>query len=151
ARQSSPRNGPSFRASGRCYVNSAERYSRSAVLALRGGLAALVGKSFGARMKHNERTWLIAGVAAALSACSGGGGDGGSNAGASTGTLSISLMDAPVDGVTNVFVEIEAISMKPTDGPPVELTLASAPVTVDLLELTDENAAVLIDGAVVPA
>lgn len=102
-------------------------------------------------MKLRHRNLFAAGAAAALSACSSGGGDATGSLGGGTGTLSVALMDAPVDGVTNVFVEIAAISVKPAGGPPTELALANAPVTVDLLELTDENAAVLIDGAVLPA
>ncbi len=102
-------------------------------------------------MKNDQRTWLVAGLAAALGACSSGGGDDAGTIGGGTGTLSLALMDAPVDGVENVLVEIAGISVKPADGPPVELELAAAPLELDLLELTDENAAVLIDGAVVEA
>jgi hypothetical protein len=90
----------------------------------------------------------LAGLAAAVSlaACSGGS-DGGSES-----TLTISLMDAPVEDVTEVHVQIAALWLKPAgNGPAVELPLANAPMTVDLLELTEENAAVLIDGAVVEA
>ncbi|HEY8518799.1 MAG TPA: DUF4382 domain-containing protein [Gammaproteobacteria bacterium] len=88
-------------------------------------------------------------AAFALAGCSGGGGDGG---GSATGTLSVSLMDAPVDGVASVHVEIAKLWLKPAgEGPAVELPLANAPLRVNLLELRDDNAAVLIDGASVPA
>jgi len=94
---------------------------------------------------------------AALAGCSGGGGDGSaSNGGGRTtpgtqsSTLSVSLMDAPVDGVTAVYVKITSMWIKPTgDGPAVQLPLENAPLTVNLLELTDENAAILIDEAVI--
>lgn len=82
---------------------------------------------------------------AALMGCSGGGGD--SSAGRTT--LSVSLMDAPVDGVTAVYVRIESIWIKPTSGPAVELALTKTPLDVNLLALTDTNAAILIDEAVI--
>jgi hypothetical protein len=81
---------------------------------------------------------------ATLAACSG---DGGSSAGRST--LSVSLMDAPVDGVTAVYVRITSMWIKPASGPAVELPLANAPLNVNLLALTDTNAAILINEAVV--
>ncbi len=84
--------------------------------------------------------------ALALAACSGGSGSS-SNGNAS---LSVSLMDAPVDGVTEVHVKIDKIWLKPTDGPATELALANGPITLDLLGLSDQNAALLIDSATVP-
>lgn len=83
--------------------------------------------------------------------CSGGSSTG--SPGSESATLSISLMDAPVDDVREVNVEITAIWIKSADEdmPPFELPLENAPVTVDLLELTDENAAVLVDGALIDA
>lgn len=83
---------------------------------------------------------------AGLCACSGGGGESPSQ----RSTLSVSLMDAPVDGVTAVYVKITAMWIKPQgNGPAVQLPLENAPLTVNLLELTDENAAILIDEAVI--
>ena len=65
-------------------------------------------------------------------------------------TLSVSLMDAPVDGVTAVYVKITSMWIKPQgNGPAVQLPLTNAPLTVNLLELTDKNAAILIDEAVI--
>ena len=83
-----------------------------------------------------------------LAACSGGGGHGGGTT-AQPSTLSVSLMDAPVDGVTAVYVKIAAMWIKPGDGPAVQLPLVNAPRTVNLMELTDTNAAVLVDEAVI--
>jgi hypothetical protein len=81
-----------------------------------------------------------------LVACSGGGGD----SPAPTSKLSISLMDAPVDGVTAVYVKITSMWIKPQGGgPAVQLPLTSTPMTVNLMELTDTNAAILIDEAVI--
>ena len=84
---------------------------------------------------------------AGLAACSGGGGD---SAGSRT-TLSVSLMDAPVDGVTAVHVRITSMWIKPTGGPAVQLALTSTPLDVNLLALTDANAAILINEAVIEA
>jgi hypothetical protein len=82
----------------------------------------------------------------ALVACSGGG-----DSPAPTGPskISISLMDAPVDGVTAVYVKITSMWIKPQGGPAVQLPLTSTPMTVNLMELTDTNAAILIDEAVI--
>jgi hypothetical protein len=80
-------------------------------------------------------------------ACSGGGGDSPTNTGPSK--ISISLMDAPVDGVTAVYVKITSMWIKPESGPAVELPLTNTPMTVNLMELTDTNAALLIDEAVI--
>ena len=83
------------------------------------------------------------GAFAGLVGCSGGGGD------PSTSTLSVSLMDAPVDGVTAVHVRITSMWIKAAGGPAVQLPLVGAPLDVNLLELTDSNAAVLVDGAAI--
>lgn len=83
---------------------------------------------------------------AGLVGCSGGGGD----SPAPQAKLSVSLMDAPVDGVTAVYVKITSMWIKPQGaGPAVQLPLSHAPMTVNLLELTDKNAAILIDEAVI--
>lgn len=96
-------------------------------------------------MTRNLSHWTAL-AAVALAGCSGGGG--GSPAGQTT--LSLSLMDAPVDGVTEVNVRITGIWIKPQgNGPATQLTLANGPRTVNLLELTDENAAILVDDAVI--
>lgn len=81
-----------------------------------------------------------------LTACSGGGN------GSSTGTVSISLMDRPVDDVTALFVTIVGVNIKSKgDGPAEALPMMESPMTVDLLSLTADNAALLVDGAVVDA
>jgi hypothetical protein len=71
--------------------------------------------------------------------------------GPGTSSLSVSLIDAPVDDVKEVHVEIAAMWIKPSDGPAFELPLENAPVTVDLLSLTDDNAAILVDNAAIEA
>ncbi|HUQ50800.1 MAG TPA: DUF4382 domain-containing protein [Gammaproteobacteria bacterium] len=77
--------------------------------------------------------------------CSSGTGD--SSSGRST--LSVSLMDAPVEDVTAVFVRITSMWIKPTGRPAVQLALTGAPLDVNLMALTDTNAAVLINEAVI--
>lgn len=93
------------------------------------------------------RHWKVTALAAALvlAGCSGRGDSGSSG----QTSLSVSLMDAPVDGVTAVHVRITGISLKPQSGPAVDLTLANGPRTVNLMELTDTNAAILVDDAVI--
>lgn len=81
-------------------------------------------------------------AALVLVGCSGGGGSGDSRA-----SLTVALMDAPVDGVTAVHVRITGIELKGSDGPATPLTLADGPRTVNLMELTDTNAAILVDDA----
>jgi hypothetical protein len=97
------------------------------------------------------RSTVFGGAASALAlvtlaGCSGGGGD---SPAAGRSTLSVSLMDAPVDGVTAVHVRITSMWIKPTSGPAVQLQLTNTPLNVNLLELTDTNAAILINEAVI--
>lgn len=62
----------------------------------------------------------------------------------------MSLMDAPVDGVTAVYVKITSMWIKPEgNGPAVEIPLVNGPMTVNLLALTDTNAAILVDDAAI--
>jgi uncharacterized protein DUF4382 len=85
----------------------------------------------------------IAGLAVAatsLIACSGGGG------GTDGTTLTVSLMDAPVDDVTAVNVEITALWLKGPGSAAKQLKLSQTPMKVNLLDLNDQNAALLIDG-----
>jgi hypothetical protein len=86
---------------------------------------------------------------ALLAGCSGGGGGGGSK---QSSTLSVSLIDAPVDGVTAVYVKITAMWIKPKgNGPAVQLPMPDGPMTVNIMGLTDENAAILVDNATIEA
>lgn len=59
-------------------------------------------------------------------------------------------MDAAVDDVTEVNVQIAAIWLKPAGaGPAFQLPLTQTPLTVDLLAHGTDNAAVLVDEAVI--
>lgn len=91
----------------------------------------------------------------ALTACSGGSSSDSNNNGTpaagGTAPLSISLIDAPVDDVREVNVVITGISLKPADGEAFDLPLEETPYAVDLLQLTEGNAALLVDNALVEA
>ncbi|HMB74009.1 MAG TPA: DUF4382 domain-containing protein [Gammaproteobacteria bacterium] len=100
-------------------------------------------------MRIGKEALAAVAMSASLAACSG-------SDDADTGTLSISLMDAPVDGVTELWVTISGIWVKPAgEGPAIQLDLETVPpdtsITVNLLELDFENASVLVDKAVVDA
>ena len=98
------------------------------------------------KSNHCLRLISVATVAAATAACSSGSGD----AADQPTTLSISLMDAAVDDVTEVNIQIDAIWLKPTgDGPAVQLPLTQTPMTVDMLAHSSENAAIVVDEAVI--
>lgn len=98
-------------------------------------------------MKINKLGWVSSMVLLAVSI----GGCGGSGDSAKS-TLSISLMDRPVDGVTELYVTISEIWIKPTgSGPAVQLPMTATPLTVNLLELNDGNASILVDAAVINA
>jgi Domain of unknown function (DUF4382) len=87
----------------------------------------------------NYRSVALGVLALTAAACSGGGSK------PFSATLSVSLMDAPVDDVTAVNVEITAIWLKGPNGPAQQLPLAHSPMKVNLLSLTEDNAALLID------
>jgi hypothetical protein len=87
-----------------------------------------------------------------LAGCSSGSSsDGGIGGGPGTASISVSLFDAPVDDVKEVHVQIAAMWVKPSEGPAFELPLENAPVTVDLLSLTENNAAILVENAAIEA
>src|SRR4051794_18662187 len=88
----------------------------------------------------------LIGLAALMAGCSGGGGSD-----TSTGSLSVAVMDAPVDSVSHLFVQFTGVSLKPQgNGPAIGIDF-SAPVTVDLLALNADNAKMLLDSQSVPA
>lgn len=92
-------------------------------------------------------------AAATLAACSSGGGDGAGNGGSTDARMTLTLMDGAVDNVEEVHVEISSIWLKSADddAPPFELPLTESPFSVDLLSLSDENAAILVEDALIPA
>lgn len=88
-------------------------------------------------------------LAGGLAACSGGGGNAapGPIAATATGSLTVALMDAPVDDVVQVNIHITSIWLKPEQGPAFELEMTNGPMTVNLLAHGPDNAALLVDGA----
>ena len=91
------------------------------------------------KLHRNYRGFVLGALALVIAACSGGGSD------SSPATLSVSLMDAPIDDVSAVNVEITAIWLKGPNGPAQQLTLTQSPMKVNLLSLNEDNAALLID------
>lgn len=101
-------------------------------------------------LRSNSRLAVAIAGALALGACSSGSDSGTSVGGNGSAQLSVSLMDGPVDDVTAVYVEITGLWLKAQDGGPAEeLPMTESPMTVNLLGLTEENAALLVDGATI--
>lgn len=90
--------------------------------------------------------FTITALAAALAAC---GGDGGSNE-AATGTVSIGLADAPVDGVQQVNITVTGVILQSADGDRITFDF-DEPKDLNLLDLQDGNVAALINDEEVPA
>jgi hypothetical protein len=68
------------------------------------------------------------------------------------GTVSVSLMDRPIDGITALFVTITEVRIKPAgNGPAFSLPMTTSPLTMNLLEYDAENASVLVHEALVDA
>lgn len=91
-------------------------------------------------------------VAGALAGCSGGSGSGSAGlaggASSSNGTLSIGLIDAPVTDAAKICLHITQIDLKPVDGNAITFPID---LTTDLLTLTPDNSATLLDSVSVPA
>jgi hypothetical protein len=86
-------------------------------------------------------------AAAVMAACS----SGGSGGAVPPGSLSVALMDAPVDGITELQIELLGLRAKPQgSGPALEFPFET-PLQVDLLTLTPANAALLLDRQPLPA
>ncbi|MDH4023712.1 MAG: DUF4382 domain-containing protein, partial [Gammaproteobacteria bacterium] len=81
-----------------------------------------------------------------LVACGGGGGGGGGG----TGTVSLAITDASVDGVDQVWVQFQSIELKPKNGSAITFDF-DTPLSVDLKTLTGDNTEVLLNNEEVPA
>ncbi len=79
-------------------------------------------------------------IAAMLTACGGGGGGG-----SSTGSLNLSITDAPVDNADAVWVEFTGIEIKPANGSSFDIDFAQ-PKRINLLALTGGTSEVLLNG-----
>jgi Domain of unknown function (DUF4382) len=91
--------------------------------------------------------FAVLGCAVFLSACGGGGGGG---APSTSGSLSLSITDAkPVlpDGIEQLFVTIDEVSVHQSGGGWISLSLAQTPFTIDLLQFTDGHTAQLVPRA----
>lgn len=89
--------------------------------------------------------WIICATLLLFACGGGGGGDDGDK----TGTFSLAVTDAPVDGVTNVWVEFTGVTLKPQGGQ--EISFDFAPQQVDLKALEGENMVTILDTVTVPA
>jgi len=91
-----------------------------------------------------------AGAAMLLAAC--GGGDG-----VSTGSLNLSLTDAPVDIADEVVVEFYGVELQPANGPRISFDFTSrcaldpASCQLDLLALTGGASSLILDAEMVPS
>lgn len=98
------------------------------------------------RSFHPRLTVLAGAIAAALlSACGGG-----SSSGTSTGTLNLSITDAPVDYADHVWVEFSGVEINAANGERVTITY-DTPRQIDLLARTGGVAEVIVDNQVLPA
>lgn len=95
----------------------------------------------------NEKALAAALACALLAGC--GGGSGGTSEPLS-GTLSLAVTDAPVDDVSEVVVQFTGVRVKPRSGEAIEIDFG-APLNIDLLSLTGENSATLLNGEPLPA
>jgi hypothetical protein len=87
-----------------------------------------------------------------LTACGGGSGTSGD-----TGRLSLYVTDAPVDSAEKVVVAFTGVQLKPADGEPISYPVCEAnespcePRKIDLLALTGDHSAALLEDEVLPA
>ena len=79
-----------------------------------------------------------------LAACAGGG------AGNSSGSMTLSITDAPVDGVSSVVVTFTGVELKPSNGPSFSVDFSS-PKSIDLLAMQGGKVTDLFTNQSVPA
>jgi len=96
-------------------------------------------------MRKGIRVAAITALTAVIGACSGGSDSG-------NGTISVSLMDRPVDGITELNITVTEFWIKPQgSGPAFQLDMVDTPVTVNLLELSVDAPAIFVERANIPA
>jgi hypothetical protein len=106
---------------------------------------------------HIVTRYLPVALATALMAACGGGSSGSSNDGKpTTGSMKLSVTDAPVDAAEAVWVQFRAVEFKPEGGDAVMQELkdaqgVAAPRSINLLSLQDGRTTVLLDGVQLPA
>jgi len=79
-----------------------------------------------------------------LGACGGGGGSTGNS------TLNLALTDAPVSGITKVWIQFTGVEVKPAGGAPIDI-MFSGGKGFDLLTLQGGTTAAFLNGSTVPA
>ncbi len=106
---------------------------------------------------HIVTRYLPVALATALvAACGGGSGGSSSDSKATTGSMKLSVTDAPVDSAQEVWVQFRAVEFKPEGGAPVMQELKDAngtptPRRINLLPLQNGRTSVLLDGVQLPA
>lgn len=100
------------------------------------------------RLKIHWKLAVLGLGCAVLAGCGGGGSS--SSTDDATGTLSLDITDAPVDNVSEVWVQFTGVRLKPRDGDAIEFAF-DEPLDIDLLSLTGENSASLLNNETVPA
>jgi len=80
-----------------------------------------------------------------LAACGGG------SSGGSTATMSLGLVDGPVDSASSVVVSFTGVELQPSGGGQAVTLNFSTPKTIDLLQEQNGNEASLLDKVSVPA
>ncbi|MFV8571847.1 DUF4382 domain-containing protein [Marinobacter sp. SBS5] len=98
-------------------------------------------------MKSSTKLFAISALAGALAAC---GGSGGGSSSGQTGSLSVSLTDAPATDLSSVHIAFNTIRLKHADGEWLEYSLEETG-TVDLLTLQGGVTEPLITDEEVPA
>ena len=73
---------------------------------------------------------------------------GGSSSGSGSGTMSVHLVDGPISGYQNIYINIQRVEI---NGPSGWVTLSTPNQTYDLLSLTNGLSATLANGATLPA
>lgn len=99
-------------------------------------------------MHHTTRITSIILATSMLLACGGGSGGTTSN----TGTLNLSITDAPVDSAANVWVEFTGVELKPENGSAFSVDYGTGnEKKIDLLDLQGSLSEPLISNETVPA
>src|SRR5690606_31007089 len=101
--------------------------------------------------RYLGRVTALAMLIGGLAACSGGGGNDTLTAATGSASMTVALMDAPVDDVIAVNLSITSIWLKPEQGPAFELEMENGPMAVNLLAHGPDNAALLVDGETIDA
>ena len=85
------------------------------------------------------RAVTIATLATVIAACSGG-------SDSDNGTISVSMMDRPVDGVVDLNITVTEFWIKPQgSGPAFQLDMVDTPVYDNQLELTVDKPEIFVD------